>query len=101
MELDVRQQVEPHRPTIMSSLSVACGLMRVQMSMVNSVLLLLKMEAKEDMRAASITANISPRSPAQTDIRKEGEWAQEESRLFRERQCGSVPFGISDTTNLG
>lgn len=73
IELDVRQQVEPHLPTIMSSLSVACGLMRVQMSMVNRVLLLLKMEAKEDMRAASITANIRPRNPAQTDIRKEGE----------------------------
>lgn len=57
--------MEPHLPTIMSSLSVACGLMRVQMSMVNRVLLLLKMEAKEDMRAASITASIRPRNPAQ------------------------------------
>lgn len=59
-------------PTIMSSRSVACGLMRVQMSMVKRVLLLLKMEAKEDMRAASITASIRPRKPAQTDSREEG-----------------------------
>lgn len=50
-------------PTTMSSRSVAWGLMRVQMSMVNRVLLLLKMEAKEDMRAASITASIRPRKP--------------------------------------
>ena len=59
-------------PTIMSSLSVACGLIRVQMSMVKRVLLLLKMEAKEDMRAASITASIRPRKPAQTDGSEEG-----------------------------
>lgn len=37
--------------------------MRVQMSMVNKVLLLLKMEAKELMRAASMTASINPLSP--------------------------------------
>lgn len=49
----------------MSSRSVACGLMRVQMSMVKRVLLLLKMEAKEDMRAANITANMRPRKPAE------------------------------------
>lgn len=58
---------EPHLPTIRSSRSPACGLTRVQMSMVNRVLLLLKMEAKEDMRAASITANIRPRNPAGRD----------------------------------
>lgn len=40
--------------------------MRVQMSMVNRVLLLLKMEAKDDMRAANITASIRPRKPAHT-----------------------------------
>lgn len=56
-------------PTTMSSCSVACGLMRVQMSIVNKVLLLLKMEAREDMRAANITASIRPRKPAQ----KQGE----------------------------
>lgn len=48
--------------------------MRVQMSMVNRVLLLLKMEAKEDMRAANITASIRPRKPAQRDGREEGGW---------------------------
>lgn len=37
--------------------------MRVHMSMVNKVLLLLKMEAKELMRAASMTASINPLSP--------------------------------------
>ena len=35
------------------------------MSMVKRVLLLLKMEAREDMRAASITASIRPRKPVQ------------------------------------
>lgn len=58
-------------PTIMSSRSVDCGLIRVQMSMVNRVLLLLKMEAKEDMRAANITASIRPRKPA-AERRQEG-----------------------------
>lgn len=58
-------------PTTMSSRSVACGLIRVQMSMVNKVLLLLKMEAKEDMRAASITASIRPRKPGQKRDRKQ------------------------------
>lgn len=57
-------------PTIMSSRSAACGRMRVQMSMVNRVLLLLKMEAKEDMRAANMTASISPRNPAQRGRRR-------------------------------
>lgn len=37
--------------------------MRVHMSMVNKVLLLLKMEAKELMRAASMTASINPLKP--------------------------------------
>lgn len=73
VELDGKRQMRPHLPTSRSSLSVAWGLMRVQMSMVNRVLLLLKMEAKEDMRAASITANIRPRNPAQRDARKGGE----------------------------
>lgn len=54
----------------MSSRSAACGRMRVQMSIVNRVLLLLKMEAKEDMRAANMTASISPRNPAQRERRR-------------------------------
>ncbi len=69
-------------PTIMSSRSVAFGLMRVQMSMVNKVLLLLKMEAKDDMRAANITANIRPRKPAQRNIRmKDGRREEMEKRF--------------------
>jgi len=62
--------VDPDLPTIMSSLSAACGRRRVQMSMVNRVLLLLKMEAREDMRAASITASIRPRSPEQGETQR-------------------------------
>jgi hypothetical protein len=41
--------------------------------MVKRVLLLLKMEAREDMRAASITASIRPRSPEEGE--REG-WTQ-------------------------
>lgn len=63
-------------PTIMSSRSVDCGLIRVQMSMVNRVLLLLKMEAKEDMRAANITASMRPRKPA-AERRQEGRWVED------------------------
>lgn len=63
--------LSPHLPTTMSSLSAAWGLRRVQMFMVNRVLLLLKMEAREDMRAASITASISPRKPAGRGVGKE------------------------------
>lgn len=47
----------------MSSHSVARDLKVFHMSMVKMVLELLKMEVKEDMRAAIITAIISPRSP--------------------------------------
>lgn len=39
------------------------------MSMVKSVLLLLKMEAKEDMSAANMTASMSPRSPVRGAVR--------------------------------
>lgn len=67
----------------MSSRSVARGLMRVQMSMVNRVLLLLKMEAKEDMRAASITASIRPRKPAHRDTSKDGGWEKIRGRFWQ------------------
>lgn len=50
-------------PTIMISNSEACFLILVQISMANIVLLLLKMEVREDMRAAIITASIIPRAP--------------------------------------
>lgn len=56
-----------HLPTIMSSHSVARVLKVFHMSMVKMVLELLKMEVREDMRAAIITAIISPRSPG-TDM---------------------------------
>lgn len=48
------------------------------MSMVNRVLLLLKMEAKEDIRAANITASIRPRKPAEEHGREDG--GREEKR---------------------
>ena len=50
-------------PTISCSLSVAFGLNSLQMSMVKMVLELLKAEDSEDMRAAIMTASISPTSP--------------------------------------
>lgn len=61
-----------------SSRSEARGLTRVQMSIVNRVLLLLKIEAKEDMRAASMTANIRPRRPAVEGRGEEGKRGREE-----------------------
>ncbi len=50
-------------PTTMSSQSLALGLALFQMSIVNIVLLELKMDVSDDMRAAIITANIRPRAP--------------------------------------
>lgn len=94
----------------MSSRSAACGRMRVQMSMVNRVLLLLKMEAKEDMRAANMTASISPRNPAQRE-RRRGQSEDQRKVLKRNdktsffkgmRHCyESLPLGMTDTTSLG
>lgn len=96
----------PNLPTMRSSCSVERGRMRVQMSMVNRVLLLLKMEAKEDMRAASMTASIRPRKPAG---RKEGRWVGLMGREMGSIDCTSLScalltiwhnghhqFGISD-----
>jgi len=48
-----------------SSRSLAPGLILLQMSMVKRVLLLLKMEVREDMSAAISTAIIRPRSPGE------------------------------------
>lgn len=99
----------------MSSRSVDCGLMRVQMSIVNRVLLLLKMEAKEDMSAANITASIRPRKPA-AERRQEGRWVEDGARerklnwiaqsllcVFTVWHDGHHQFGISDVgaTHLG
>lgn len=52
-----------HLPTIMSSFSDARARRCFQRSMVKMVLALLKMEVREDMRAATITAIMRPRSP--------------------------------------
>lgn len=52
-----------------SSRSLALGLILLQMSMVKRVLLLLKMEVREDMSAAIITAIIRPRSPGEEMVR--------------------------------
>lgn len=57
-------QTEAHNlPTSSSSFSLAPRRYFFQMSMVKRVLLLLKMEVSEDIRAAIITAIIKPRSP--------------------------------------
>lgn len=61
------QHPRPYRPTSSSSRSPARGRSRLQMSMVKSVLLLLKMEVSDDMSAAIITAIIRPRRPAVRD----------------------------------
>lgn len=50
-------------PTSSSSFSEARGRCFFQMSMVKSVELLLKMEVSEDIRAAIMTAIMSPRKP--------------------------------------
>lgn len=51
------------RPTISNSTSVAFFLILVQMSIEKIVEEELKIEVREDMRAASITASISPERP--------------------------------------
>ena len=56
------------------------------MSMVNRVLLLLNMEAKELIRAASITASIRPLRPADR-----GQPMREE--IFTQRQAGKSEHG--------
>lgn len=50
-------------PTISNSLSVACFLIRLHMSIVNRVEALLKMDVNELITAAIITATIRPRMP--------------------------------------
>lgn len=57
--------ISTHRdlPTSSSSFSLAPLLYFFQMSMVKRVLLLLKMEVSDDIKAAIITAIINPRSP--------------------------------------
>jgi len=55
-----------YRPTTRSSLSVALGRSRRQMSIVKIVELELKIEVREDINAAIITANIIPDSPGKS-----------------------------------
>jgi hypothetical protein len=52
-----------HLLTMRSSLVVACFLTRLHMSIVNSVLALLKTELRSDINAANMTASITPRRP--------------------------------------
>ena len=59
---------EVYLPTIMSSVSDARLRTRRQMSIVKMVLLLLKMDVRELMRALSMTANRMPRAPTHTGI---------------------------------
>ena len=54
-------------PTTRSSVSEGLFLTLVQMSMVKMVEEELKMEVREDMRAAIITASIRPRAPVSTN----------------------------------
>ena len=52
-----------HLLTIIFSTSPARGLIRIQTSTVNMVLLLLKTDVSDDIRADIMTANMSPRAP--------------------------------------
>ena len=58
-------------PTTMSSDCLAAGLKYLQMSMVNSVLELLKIEVSELMRAANTAANMMPLIPGKQQANKE------------------------------
>lgn len=62
--------VVTYLPTIMSSHSDARDLKLFHRSMVKMVLALLKMEVREDMRAAIITAIIKPRSPGRENTQR-------------------------------
>ena len=52
----------------MSSISDALLLKWVQMSMANTVLLLLNIDVSDDIRADNITANIIPRAPVGQEV---------------------------------
>lgn len=58
-------EVMSYLPTIISSHSEAARRKYLHKSIVNRVLELLKMEVREDMRAAIITAIIRPRRPVE------------------------------------
>lgn len=63
-------EVVTYLPTIISSHSDARDLKVFHRSMVKMVLALLKMEVREDMRAAIITAIIKPRSPDRENTKR-------------------------------
>lgn len=93
----------PYLPTSSSSLSEARGRCFFQMSMVKSVELLLKMDVSEDIRAAIITAIISPRRPAKMHTQtlrctwkhlKSVVWLLGKKNIFS-------PLGMSSMTSLG
>lgn len=94
-------------PTNSSSLSEARGRCFFQMSMVKSVELLLKMEVRDDIRAAIITAIMSPLKPAvQTDtqIWRDVCWEKlKVTEIFRNEHRGekNSPLGMSSMTSLG
>lgn len=73
--------VVTYLPTIMSSHSEARDLKLLHMSMVKMVLALLKIEVREDMRAAIITAIIRPLSPGQLRKHTQTHWSETEVQV--------------------
>lgn len=71
-------------PTRSSSFSEACGRCFFQMSMVKRVELLLKMEVSEDIRAAIITAIMSPRKPVRHKRKRPLTTEKEKNTLKRQ-----------------
>lgn len=93
-------------PTSSSSLSEARGRCFFQMSMVKSVELLLKMEVSDDIRAAIITAIISPRKPVihtHTQAADTSDTFRQNipEDVFRAVQRCFLPLGMSSMTSLG
>ncbi len=66
--LTATRMMTVHRPTTISSKSEAFLRISFQMSMVKMVEAELKMEVREDMRAANITANIIPLKPVVDEL---------------------------------
>lgn len=84
------------------------------MSMVKRALLLLKMDVRDDMRAAIITATIKPRRPGRwckgqmfnttTKFGKERKKKRKATCSVKppqSRQMTHLPLGMSSITNLG
>lgn len=95
-----------HLPTRSSSLSEARGLCFFQMSMVKRVEQLLKMEVSEDIRAAIITAIISPRKPethTHTRMDRTHKHHLRTGMILGKYKMAimSLPLGMSSMTSLG